>query len=462
MAEKKLAGLIGRPLDRVDGRLKVTGRATYAYEYAAQGAVTYGVIVPASIGKGRVVAVDVRDAQRAPGVLLVLTKDNAPPQTPWGPVDLPDRFARAEPALNTDEVRYFGFPVAFVVAETFEQATAAAALVRVRYAALPGDYDLHAAGPSRREPGPDQRRRGRRQCHRRFRICLRQCTSEDRGDLYYALPASGPDGAARDHGSVGGPDVDRPYLGAVDDKPAGRPRPNVQHPQGGCAHHYALCRGRVRQQAAILRRRDPRRDRCPHAGTTGQGGDDAAAALSHDHAPHRIRAAPAARRGSRRPADRLWPGCARRMCALRRLRRSGLLGRSHALRRSQPIDAPSPCKVRSAALRFHARPGRRDRTAGAGVRDGRAGRSPPPRSGRAAPAQRYPDRSGAEHGRLPRAILPRHCARVPPASAGTSAPQSRPASATGGRWSASASPARSVATYCRARPRVRVWKATGG
>ena len=153
MAEQKLAGLIGRPLDRVDGRLKVTGRATYAYEYAAQGAVTYGVIVPASIGKGRVAAVDVRDAQRAPGVLLVLTKDNAPPQTPWGPVDLPDRFARAEPALNTDEVRYFGFPVAFVVAETFEQATAAAALVRVRYAALPGDYDLHAAGPYAENPG---------------------------------------------------------------------------------------------------------------------------------------------------------------------------------------------------------------------------------------------------------------------------------------------------------------------
>ena len=48
---------------------------------------------------------------------------------------------------------YFGFPVAFVVAETFEQATAAAALVRVRYAALPGDYDLHAAGPYAENPG---------------------------------------------------------------------------------------------------------------------------------------------------------------------------------------------------------------------------------------------------------------------------------------------------------------------
>src|ERR1700689_2254827 len=153
MAEVNRADPIGLPLDRVDGHLRVTGRATYAFEYATQGGAVYGVIVPAAIAKGRVVAVDVRDAQRAPGVLLVLTKDNAPPQSPWGPVDLPDRFARATPALNTDEVPYFGFPVAFVVAETFEQATAAAALVRVRYQSFPGQYDLHAAGPTAEDPG---------------------------------------------------------------------------------------------------------------------------------------------------------------------------------------------------------------------------------------------------------------------------------------------------------------------
>src|SRR3989454_6620072 len=147
MAEGKLADPIGLPLDRVDGQLKVTGRATYAFEYATQGGAACGVIVPAAVAKGRVVAVDVRDAERAPGVLLVLTKDNAPPQSPWGPVDLPDRFARAEPALDSDEVRYFGFPVAFVVADTFEQASAAAALVRIRYAPASGEYDLHAAAP---------------------------------------------------------------------------------------------------------------------------------------------------------------------------------------------------------------------------------------------------------------------------------------------------------------------------
>jgi xanthine dehydrogenase YagR molybdenum-binding subunit len=153
MTEAKLGDPIGLPLDRVDGRLKVTGRATYAFEYAKQGGAAYGVIVPAAVAKGRVDSVDVRDAERAPGVLLVLTKDNAPPQSPWGPVDLPDRFARATPALNTDEVPYFGFPVAFVVAETFEQATAAAASVRVCYQSLPGQYDLHAAGPTAEDPG---------------------------------------------------------------------------------------------------------------------------------------------------------------------------------------------------------------------------------------------------------------------------------------------------------------------
>src|SRR5271165_1871616 len=152
MAENAPAGPIGLPLDRVDAPLKVTGRAPYAYEYAGQGDALYGVIVPASIGKGRVDSVDEREAVSAPGVQLVLTKDNAPPQHPFGPVDLPDRFARAVPALNNDDVPYFGYPVAFVVADTFEQATAAAALVHVRYVPGHGAYDLHAAGQSAINP----------------------------------------------------------------------------------------------------------------------------------------------------------------------------------------------------------------------------------------------------------------------------------------------------------------------
>jgi xanthine dehydrogenase YagR molybdenum-binding subunit len=153
MAQTQLTDPVGLPIDRIDAPLKVSGKATYAYEYASQGAALYGVIVAASVAKGRVVSVNVREAENAPGVRLILTKDNAPAQHPFGPVGLADRFARAMPALNNDEVLYFGFPVAFVIADTFEQATAAAALVHVRYEPQAGAYDLHAAGPTAIDAG---------------------------------------------------------------------------------------------------------------------------------------------------------------------------------------------------------------------------------------------------------------------------------------------------------------------
>jgi xanthine dehydrogenase YagR molybdenum-binding subunit len=153
VARRNRAGTIGSPLDRADGPLKVTGQATYAFEYAGQGKAAYGFIVPAAIGKGRVARVHVDKARNAPGVLLVVTKDNAPPQAQWGPVELPDRFARATPALDTDEVLHFGFPVAFVVAETLEQAWAAAYQVEVDYVSVPGEYDLHAAASHAENPG---------------------------------------------------------------------------------------------------------------------------------------------------------------------------------------------------------------------------------------------------------------------------------------------------------------------
>src|ERR1700744_2137167 len=111
MAPIQLTAPVGLPIDRVDAPLKVSGKATYAYEYATQGAVLYGVIATASIGNVRVAAVDVQDVRTAPGGRMVPTKDNATPPHPFGPVDLADRFARAMPALNNDDVLYFAFPV---------------------------------------------------------------------------------------------------------------------------------------------------------------------------------------------------------------------------------------------------------------------------------------------------------------------------------------------------------------
>src|SRR6266404_3824396 len=128
-------GIVGKPLDRVDGRLKVTGHAPYAYEVAQGPAVAYGFVVEASIGKGRIGSIDTGAAERAAGVVLVLTHRNAPEQGTGNHHD-------AHPVLTSAEVSYYGQPVVFVVAETFEQARAAAYLVRVSYDRSPGKYAL--------------------------------------------------------------------------------------------------------------------------------------------------------------------------------------------------------------------------------------------------------------------------------------------------------------------------------
>jgi len=128
-------GIVGQPLDRVDGRLKVTGGARYAYEVAQGPGTAYGYVVEASIGKGRISSIDTREAERMPGVALVLTHLNAPEQGTGN-------HHEAHPVLVGPEVAHYGQPVAFVVAESFEQARAAAYAVRVVYEGTKGKYSL--------------------------------------------------------------------------------------------------------------------------------------------------------------------------------------------------------------------------------------------------------------------------------------------------------------------------------
>ena len=139
-------GLLGQPLDRLDGPLKVTGRATYAYEYRGAGQPAYGFVAVSSIGKGRITAIDTAAAEKAPGVLLVLTHANAPQQD--------TRSSGTAPQLADDRVLFQGQPVALVVADTFEQARAAAYLVKPSYAAEAGSYDLEASRTSAAVPSP--------------------------------------------------------------------------------------------------------------------------------------------------------------------------------------------------------------------------------------------------------------------------------------------------------------------
>jgi xanthine dehydrogenase YagR molybdenum-binding subunit len=132
--------MIGPGLNRLDGPLKVTGRAAYSYERQDAGEPAHGFILGARIGRGRITRIDTSEAENAPGVILVLTHLTAPKQGPF--VNKPTIFDRPHPQLTSDRVEYFGEPVAFVVAEHFEQARAAAALVNVEYAIEPGAFDL--------------------------------------------------------------------------------------------------------------------------------------------------------------------------------------------------------------------------------------------------------------------------------------------------------------------------------
>jgi xanthine dehydrogenase YagR molybdenum-binding subunit len=129
MTTATAAHVIGSSLTRVDGHLKVTGAATYPLDVILPG-MAHAVLVQSTVTSGRILAIDTTPAERAPGVLAVLTQKNAPrlvqgPMTPIGP--------SPPPPLQSDVILHFGQHVALVVAETFEQAHAAAPLVSVTY-----------------------------------------------------------------------------------------------------------------------------------------------------------------------------------------------------------------------------------------------------------------------------------------------------------------------------------------
>ncbi|MTV40932.1 aldehyde oxidoreductase molybdenum-binding subunit PaoC [Duganella radicis] len=132
--------VIGHATDRIDGPYKTTGTAPYAYEREA----AYGYVVGAGIAKGRIVSMDINDARRAPGVLTVVTADSA------GKLGK-GKFNTAK-LLGGPEIQHYHQAIALVVAETFEQARAAAQLVRVQYSKEQGAYDLAKARESAKQP----------------------------------------------------------------------------------------------------------------------------------------------------------------------------------------------------------------------------------------------------------------------------------------------------------------------
>ena len=127
------AGIVGAPLPRVDGELKVTGHARYGHEFHPE-RMCYGVMVRSTIPAGTISAIDSAAAKRSPGVLLVLTHENAQALPQKGRAAVNPPAGREMSLLQDAAVRYNGEPIAVVVAETLEQALDAAAQVHVKYA----------------------------------------------------------------------------------------------------------------------------------------------------------------------------------------------------------------------------------------------------------------------------------------------------------------------------------------
>jgi xanthine dehydrogenase YagR molybdenum-binding subunit len=134
---------LGKPMNRVDGRLKVTGTARYAAEFSPKG-VLYGYAVKSSISKGRITALETKAAETAFGVRLVITHSNAlklqkpkPNKAAGGGLVNEERMP-----LSDDKISYGGQYVAFVVADSLEHARHAASLVRVQY-----EKEEHALEP---------------------------------------------------------------------------------------------------------------------------------------------------------------------------------------------------------------------------------------------------------------------------------------------------------------------------
>lgn len=147
LLDKTRQGVIGKPLDRPEGPLKVSGSATYAAEWQLPGCVD-GVLVLAAISQGTVKAIDCASVQAMPGVLGVFADSTMTRRSAQG-------TATDAPVQDVGTVEYHGQPVALVVAETFEQARDAALALDVTYAAAerPVALDPHAPDAKVEQPG---------------------------------------------------------------------------------------------------------------------------------------------------------------------------------------------------------------------------------------------------------------------------------------------------------------------
>jgi xanthine dehydrogenase YagR molybdenum-binding subunit len=131
-------GALGQPVSRIDGPLKVQGKARFAAEHPYQD-LCYAALAFSSIPRGRLAELDVAAAEAAPGVILVMTYRNAPRmKAPSLMMSSPTAAGASDlPVMQDDQIHWNGQPIALVLAETQEQADYAASLVKATYTILP-------------------------------------------------------------------------------------------------------------------------------------------------------------------------------------------------------------------------------------------------------------------------------------------------------------------------------------
>ncbi|MGF6288890.1 xanthine dehydrogenase family protein molybdopterin-binding subunit [Paraburkholderia youngii] len=149
--------LIGQPLDRVDGLLKVTGDARYAAEFPGA-RLAHGVLVTSTIPAGTISSIDASRAEAGPGVLLVMTYQNAPRLPNGGKSAFSPPAGRYLSLLQDNQVHYSNEPVAVVVADTLEHATDAARQLRIVYQPGTAALDFEQAKAHAHAPDKPQGR----------------------------------------------------------------------------------------------------------------------------------------------------------------------------------------------------------------------------------------------------------------------------------------------------------------
>ncbi|MBT32405.1 MAG: acylaldehyde oxidase, partial [Thalassobius sp.] len=123
---------IGQAINRIEGRLKVTGMAKYASEFPVEN-VVYAQGVTSTIAKGKIKSIDTTEAKNQKGVIEVITHKNAEKLSGFDEERPAFTLTTKAPVFQDTQIHYFGQYVACVVAETFEQAQYACKLIKVEY-----------------------------------------------------------------------------------------------------------------------------------------------------------------------------------------------------------------------------------------------------------------------------------------------------------------------------------------